>query len=199
MNYKAEIEAFFKDSYIEDSLAYLSLTTKVEHPFRDQFAFYLHKKYPEAIVSREYSDDFFKRVDLAIISTHKHKEYVEFKACYAFDLKLDKNMSTKNAILRDFDKYKSEASNNVTSIKLSIRTNKYPEKGNEYIPKKYLKGMESVFNEYPDTEKQREFSIINMTTWFPPNKGGRELKEYGTVRLGCSVGVEVFLDYFIIQ
>src|SRR5690348_7326338 len=78
---EAASEAF--GAFALGELAYLALTSKIEHPIRDRMAFYLHSKFSGAgsIVAREW-----KRVDLAVIASDgKPSCLVELKACYTFD------------------------------------------------------------------------------------------------------------------
>jgi len=206
MNYEDEIEEFFKTSYVEDSLAYIGLTTKVEHAFRDQFAFYLYKQYPDKIIAREYSGGKNLRTDLAVIDPKTNEvEHIEFKACYAFDLIKINNKATKEATEADFNKYddKDLHDHKVTIIRLSIRTNKCPQRvrqnKNENIVK-YQNKWEGAFRniESDTAEKQKELSLDYINKWFPSD-GKHVLKAYGSIELGSAFGVEVSLDYYIIQ
>lgn len=65
-----------------NELAYLALTTKVEHPIRDRLAFRLHQDYdPHFVVAREWH-----RIDLAVLDPDGTPAgLVELKAMYTFD------------------------------------------------------------------------------------------------------------------
>lgn len=66
-----------------ERLAYLALTSKVEHPFRDRLAWRLHEiLWPNYLVAREW-----RRVDLAILDrkTGGPAALVELKAMYTAD------------------------------------------------------------------------------------------------------------------
>jgi hypothetical protein len=70
------------DDFHENELAYLALTSKIELPIRDKWAYILYKRlaHQEFIVSREW-----KRTDLAIIYKEMPKILIELKAIYTFD------------------------------------------------------------------------------------------------------------------
>ena len=71
--------------FMPNELAYLALTSKVEHPIRDRLAFSLHsdaKLCNKYLIAREW-----KRFDLAIIgSGNEPAALVELKAMYTFDM-----------------------------------------------------------------------------------------------------------------
>ncbi len=69
-----------------DELAYLALTTKIEMPIRDRWAFLLYKNLvnENLIVSREW-----KRTDLALLKNQFPESLIELKAMYSFDAALD--------------------------------------------------------------------------------------------------------------
>lgn len=72
------------DDFSKNELAYLSLTSKIELPFRDKWAFALHQLLSdEFTVSREW-----RRTDLAILDSGKPKALIELKAMYSFDAAL---------------------------------------------------------------------------------------------------------------
>ena len=71
------------DTFEENELAYLAVTSKIEHPFRDRLSFLLHKRYEAEgyLVAREW-----KRIDMAILN-HEGEPLIliELKAMYTFD------------------------------------------------------------------------------------------------------------------
>ena len=74
-------------------MAYLALTSKAEHPFRDKLAFSLYERLPRDryIVSREWTargaGGKTKRVDLAVLNpTGRPVCLLELKAMYSFDV-----------------------------------------------------------------------------------------------------------------
>ena len=71
----------------ENELAYLALTSKIEQPLRDRWAFKLSQKLSgKAIVSREWM-----RTDIAILKEANPVALIELKAMYTFDAALDKD------------------------------------------------------------------------------------------------------------
>ncbi len=98
----------------QNELAYLALTTKVEMPIRDKWAYTLYKqlKNKGINVSREW-----KRTDLAVIERGTPLALVELKAMYSFDAALDPNGvgGFTDAMEKDEEKAKKLAQS-VTSV-----------------------------------------------------------------------------------
>lgn len=195
MDISNEIRDFFDTAYDVGSLAFLGLTTKVENPFRDQFAYYLYKKYSSSLkISREYSNGQNLRVDLAIIEGKK-KHFIEFKACYSFDLLRYDYKLYQNEILKDRDKYTNKDLNNVTYILLSIRTDICPIEYYKDIIK-YYGDVVRAFNKY-SSDDQKKLSFESVNRWFD-GSDGLIVKSSGSRDLGKAYNVNVYLDYFII-
>jgi hypothetical protein len=74
--------AHIGDSFEENELAYLALTSKAELPIRDRLAFNLHKRFwkDEIVVTREW-----QRTDLALLKNNEPLLICELKAGYTFD------------------------------------------------------------------------------------------------------------------
>ncbi|MFT7294745.1 MAG: hypothetical protein ACI87Q_002603 [Pseudohongiellaceae bacterium] len=73
------------DNFQNNELAFLALTTKIELPFRDRWAFSIFNEIEmDFNVSREW-----KRTDLAILKGKTPQVLVELKAMYSFDAALD--------------------------------------------------------------------------------------------------------------
>ncbi len=70
------------NEFQKDELAYLALTTKIELPFRDRWAYSLFKNLANTNinVSREWM-----RTDLALIENNSPTTLIELKAMYTFD------------------------------------------------------------------------------------------------------------------
>lgn len=75
-----------------DELGYLALTTKIELPLRDRWAFSLHKTLgPKGYcIAREWNAGSRSRIDLAILKRQVPMVLVELKAMYTFDAVSDK-------------------------------------------------------------------------------------------------------------
>lgn len=70
-----------------NELAYLALTSKIENPIRNRWAFNLHSKLSnEFVVAREW-----RRTDMAILNASIPKALFELKAMYTFDAALDQD------------------------------------------------------------------------------------------------------------
>jgi hypothetical protein len=106
MNICEDLNDFIKE--LDDRIAYFGMTSKIETYFRDQFAYFLHKKYNNKIISREYTDANIKRADIVVLSDKGEPEIIlEFKACYAFDLAKEKinDGFIQNEITKDYKKH----------------------------------------------------------------------------------------------
>ena len=73
-----------------NELAYLALTSKIENPLRDRWAFLLHKNTEASLtVAREWL-----RTDIALLEGTVPKALIELKAMYTFDAALDQEKIT---------------------------------------------------------------------------------------------------------
>jgi hypothetical protein len=92
-----------QDQAVEGELAFLSLSSKIEQNFRDRIAVKLQYSdiCNQLIIAREY-----KRCDLAILDINLSPILIlEFKACYSFDLVMEKKINEyKLEIEKDFSK-----------------------------------------------------------------------------------------------
>ena len=70
------------NEFQKDELAYLALTSKIENPIRDKWAYIMQKKLKEQKISvaREW-----KRSDIAIVQNNYPFAIIELKAMYTFD------------------------------------------------------------------------------------------------------------------
>jgi hypothetical protein len=70
-------------SFAPGELAYLALTSKLQHPIRDRLAWTLHTTLPDRVVAREW-----RRTDLAVLdaSGTVPLALIEAKALYTFDV-----------------------------------------------------------------------------------------------------------------
>ena len=75
-----------RTSYHNNELAYLALTSKIEHPIRDKVAFCMGErlKSEDLIAAREWARGH-QRSDLAILRGGMPAAIFEFKAMYSFD------------------------------------------------------------------------------------------------------------------
>lgn len=198
MNIISEIKHFLETEYSNESLAYLGLTTKIENPFRDKFAYFLHKKYQnQARVSREFSDGRNLRVDLAIL-TENEKHFIEFKACYAFDLVKKDYDLYKKEIIKDFEKYSDENISSLTFVLLSIRISDIPDFEKYLHVVKYISSQRASLKKCKSTENQKKLSDATIEHWFDGGCG-LYLVDNHTKKLGDCFGVTVYLDYYIIK
>ena len=128
MNIKNDFDEYF-DKLDKNSFAYLSLTSKIERPIRDNFAYFLYKKYHEnKLISIEYTDSKIKRADLVILGlTGKPEIVIEFKACYDFDLIERRIQEYVVAIMSDYIKHKDVKNIKKYYVLLASSPKKAPE------------------------------------------------------------------------
>lgn len=93
-----------ENAFIPNELAYLALTQKVEHAFRDKLAFILHRNFEnlenEFVVCREWA-----RADLAILEERNPVLIVEAKAGYTFDILMgDRGYNFPALVSKDLEK-----------------------------------------------------------------------------------------------
>lgn len=105
-----------ESSFQLDELAYLALTSKVEHPVRDRWSYKILRALAdsEAIVSREW-----KRRDLAILVNGAPRAIVELKAMYTFDAAKDKDISGYATKLKyDMEKAEEHSRSNLANLEI---------------------------------------------------------------------------------
>ena len=81
-----------EDEFRCDELGYLALTTKIEQPIRDRWAFSLHKTLaPQGYsIAREWNAGDRRYIDLAILKNQVPTVLLELKAMYTFDAVSDR-------------------------------------------------------------------------------------------------------------
>ena len=194
-----EIDEFIDELSGDNYFAYIGLTTKIENPFKDKFAYYLHKKYlSKFLISREHMSSYVKRIELAVLNKENQKitDAIEFKACYAFDIV--KSKQYKKNIINDYKRYGNlNIDFNQWFILLSVRiSNKTKDIYSNII--KYQENQNKLFNRIPDYSDQYKSEVENIKNWFVNDKNIQY--EYCKEKpIGESFETEVFLDYFIFK
>jgi hypothetical protein len=107
------------DHYNQNELAYLALTSKIELPVRDKWAFLLHESlWPEFVVTKEW-----RRTDIAVLQNVIPECLIELKAMYSFDAlngrSLEEYIQKMNA---DEKKAQETSSNNATIYTVLLAT-----------------------------------------------------------------------------
>jgi hypothetical protein len=188
----SEIDSYLLDSEECRKLAYWGVTTKIENPFRDGFAYYLHRKYKNFLVAREFSDGHNLRCDLCIIDDNdpKSKVYIEFKACHTYNLL---NRRTLNLFFDKMEKDRQKYNNdkNVYFVLLATRIIGNVDLKFDGVVK-YLDQLRSFQNEHGDINVQKEFPPVE--TRFSESFNLLAVK---STELGKYKEYAVWLDYFI--
>jgi hypothetical protein len=195
-----ELKEFLNKIPSDDYFAYVGLTTKIENPFRDKFAHYLHRKYiNEFVIAREYSNDDIKRVDLAVLDK-KSKEIldsIEFKACYAFDIAKSGKIQYKKEIKKDYKKHELSLNYQLWFVLLSIRINNNTDSIYDNVIK-YQKSQNRFLYKIPKSCDQFDIEVDNIKKWFD-NNPNIKLEYYDNKNIGKSFETEVYLDYFVFK
>ncbi|MEU6083908.1 hypothetical protein [Streptomyces sp. NPDC047108] len=187
-------------SFAPDELAYLSLTSKPEHPVRDRMAWVLHTELPGCVAAREWSPEGGRaRTDLAVLdaSTYEPLALVEMKAAYTFDFAREGQRSTAQylrSMAEDLDKARAVGGSRTRLFAVLLLTH----------PATAPLGPSRVVKYGPEMARSlRERSAADLVAAARRNAGSG-LSEMGSVRngtlpAGTAFGVEVALDYFLVS
>lgn len=188
-------------SFGEDELSYLALTSKVERPVRDKWAYLLQKTYgsKEISISREWHKPGRPekwRTDLAIIQNERPLALIEIKAMYSFDAINDTTLNKFEAYLEE-DKLKNEkwADENYTHCyRLLLVT--HPNLNSEipYRLKSIIKYQPQINRSYKaknNSDAVKEKAIKAVTEVFGTQPG--------VLFGGSSFGMEVGVMYWLID
>lgn len=146
----------------KDELAFLALTTKIELPLRDRWAFSLYREINETYnVSKEW-----KRTDLAILQDQDPKFLIELKAMYSFDAALDADGigGFTDAMSVDEEKAKKLANSDTTIFTVLLATHPHsliPSSLNGIV--KYVPRINKAINKFgsSDEVKQVAFNVVS--------------------------------------
>lgn len=178
----------------ENELAYLALTTKIELPVRDRWAFLLHKKLGSKYhISREW-----RRTDLAILDGVSPIALVELKAMYSFDAAFGDGggKGYTDKMLRDENKAKKLAGANtdVYTVLLSTHPRGGFDKRMNYIVK-YLYYINKSLKKYvSETEV-----LSRCKAGVSRNLKDRILLTSGEFDGGSAFGVDVLVSYWVVK
>jgi hypothetical protein len=180
-------------AFEENELAYLAVTSKIEHPFRDRLSFLLHRRYEAEgyFVAREW-----KRIDMAVLN-HEGQPVclIELKAMYTFDA-LTKPMYFASLLSNDEIKARRSASANtaVYSLLLATHVSDHFDRRYEGIVK-YLPGIRKALNRHKTAAKVRELAEKTMRQTFSMRNVIRE----GHVLGGRVLGTEVTVLFWLVR
>ena len=130
-----------------NELAYLALTTKIENPLRDRWAFMLHQNANASLtVAREWL-----RTDIAVLEGEVPKALIELKAMYTFDAALDQeNISGFcDAMEKDREKARSlsTSESDIYTVLLATHPHSAVTKAHERVVK-YHQGINRALKRY---------------------------------------------------
>lgn len=176
----------------ENELAYLALTSKIELPIRDKFAFRLHTELsPQGLlISREW-----ERSDIAIIKNGKPIALFEFKAMYTFDGTKDVN-GFPNLMIKDVKKIQKMATSDTKLYSILLATHPLKEIDESLSGVvKYANGVNKAFSRYKTAEKILETCNSNIEGFF----GSKTIKvTRGNINAGECFGIKVKIPFWII-
>ena len=134
-----------------NELAYLALTTKIENPLRDRWAFLLHKSTEASVtVAREWF-----RTDIALLEGTVPKALIELKAMYTFDAALDQEKITGFCDAMEKDEEKALSLSNGKSDIFTVLLATHPGSavtGAQESVIKYHQGINRALKRYGKSE-----------------------------------------------
>lgn len=186
----ANLHNDFKDN----ELAFLALTTKIELPLRDRWAFSLYTKLKNKrfVVSREW-----RRTDLAILKRTVPAALIELKAMYTFDAALDPSEigGFANAMAKDEVKAKRLASDltEIYTVLLATHPGKVNPEYSGII--KYDAGINKAIRKYGSEANVKE-KAINATNNILSH---RNVVSFGDLNGGKAFGVNTSILYWLVK
>ena len=191
MRYKEILEEEMKvlgDSYHENELAYLALTSKVEFPIRDKLAYNLYRRLweKEIVVSREW-----RRSDLVLLSGGEPVFICELKAGYTFDI--FNHQDYLELIENDFIKAKSISSLQTEIASLFLTTHVHQIVDHKYKRViKYDGGINNALKKHGTQVKMMEAAMEIMKNGF-----SKFYVKEGKIKCGNAFDYDVEIYYWI--
>ncbi len=180
----------------KNELAFLALTTKIELPLRDRWAYVLFNKLSKSdfIVSREW-----KRTDIAIINKGKPSSLIEIKALYTFNAVNTKGFYKKqiNRLQDDENKASKLASKGTDIYTVLFATHPLfivPHKLEGIV--KYIPGISMAFEKCKNANNIKKIAIGRIKEEF--KRKGKNLITEGTLKAGSAFGIETEIIYWIL-
>ena len=187
---KETIKKFHKNE-----LAFLALTTKIELPLRDRWAYVLFSKLSKTdfLVSREW-----KRTDIAIIKKSKPSVLIEIKALYTFDAISERGNYKEriNYLQSDEEKAFKLAFKDTHIYTVLFATHPLsvvPHRLEGIV--KYVPGINMAFRKYKDASKIKKIAVGRIREEFK----GKKLIAEGTLKAGSAFGIETEIIYWILH
>jgi hypothetical protein len=184
-------------AFDEDELAYLAITSKVEHPIRDRLAYRLHRAlWPTAVVAREWF-----RTDLAILSPGVPPyplALLEAKATMTFDLAygmVDTHWVAR-AVRSDLEKASRRAveRTEIYALVLVVHPETPFPRSLGHNVAKYLPGVAQAFSNFQTSAKIRTLAAHSLRA----NLSSLGPLSLGSMPGGSAFGVDVSLDWWLL-
>jgi hypothetical protein len=193
------LQAIEKESFKINELAYLALTSKIENPIRDRWAFQLHNSVGNGLtVAREWKREK-KRIDIAILNMACPKVLIELTAMYTFDL-VNKPQYTNKCIKKleeDEEKARKLSSSDTEIYTVLLATHPKSSISIDLLNclKKYSSGINRAFKRFgsPGDIKNRSLDIVEEKL------SNKNVISINTLLGGSAFGIEVEVLYWIIK
>ena len=185
------------DEFGKDELAFLALTTKIELPLRDRWAYVLYKNLADSnfVVSREWTRTR-SRTDIAILESGNPKVLIEIKALYTFDAVSRKGWYAKAIDLLQEDENKALKLANIDTEIYTVLFVTHPLVS---IPTdfegivKYLPGINGAFGKFGSADAVAEIARQRIREKLK----GKYIVSEGVLPGGSAFGVGVDVMYWV--
>jgi hypothetical protein len=177
-----------------DELSYLALTTKIENPLRDRWAFSLHKKLlGNLTVSREWH-----RTDIAILKNGIPRALIELKAIYTFDAALDKQSASGSFKAMQADELKvtklDRDNSEIYTVLLATHP-KSPVPNGLYRVVKYHEGINKAFKQFGSELEVLREARESIEKGF----SSKQVVASGSISGGQSFGISTDVMYWVVR
>ena len=181
-----------------NDFAFYGLSSKIERPFRDNFACFLNQKYSKSnIISIEYTDPNIKRADLVILDLKgAPKVIIEFTACYAFDLAENKIQKYVTDVMKDHQKHKSVKTVKKYFVLLASNPCNLPE---PKIGENAIAYYKDVVKYISKNDPCRSFPQIKKNAEKAFSKTPLKMRPPKEIKAGKAFGAEYGLYYFVFE
>ena len=178
----------------KNELAYLALTSKVERPVQDKWAFLLHRELqPKYLVAREW-----KRLDIAILNKETPKALIELSAVYTFDV-FSKSKRIIQKLEKDEEKSKKLFPKCKNIYTVLLMTHPYSRFPKALTSLKYRKGVNASYNKGKMRENSEPTEAKDkMVEKLKQKVKGRIITD-GKLEAGEAFGIKTSIFYWIIK
>lgn len=181
--------------FSKDELAFFALTTKIELPLRDRWAYVLFSKLSKTdfIISREW-----KRTDIAILQKGSPKVLIEIKALYTFDAISERGNYKKriNYLQDDEDKASRLAFQDTQIFTVLFATHPLlPVPHDLEGIVKYVWGINGAYTKHKDANTIKKIAITRINEEFKD----KNLVAEGVLKAGSAFGINTEIIYWVLK